>query len=68
MKIYKVDIARVEYRVHTFTVTANSEEEAEDKAKEQALDNTDWKLVSVEEFVNDVEKTTTTKENEHEEV
>lgn len=61
MKTYKVDIARVEYRTHTFTVTADSEEDAENKAKEQALDNTDWKLVAVEEFVNNVE-------NEHEEV
>ena len=56
MKTYKVDIARVEYRIHTFTVTANREEEAEGKAKEQALDNTDWKLVSVEEFVNNVDE------------
>jgi hypothetical protein len=64
MKIYKVDVARVEYKSHTFTVTANSDEEAEGKAREQALDNTDWKTVDAEEFVNNVKEvpTTTTKE------
>ena len=52
---YTVTIARTEYRYHEFEVEADSIDNAEYMAKQLAEKNTDWKLVDVDQFVNNIQ-------------